>query len=809
MKLVTVLIVALCFLVGAAASTFVPIINIGPSKVLYGWGASLEGGTWDAVYDPSLGGDQTQLLQEGLNLVGENGGGIINILPGEYILQGNLELLNNSHLQGSGIDVSVFKLIDNSIDFAYAGFIRVEMGYNIIISNLTLNGNKAGQGVSATNTYGKYGIFTEGCLGVWFDFVRITEMNHYGFDPHGHKTIMFWGQNLTITNCISDNNGWDGFTLDQSLYIVAENNLARDNGRHGYNVVTGSSHVLISNNVAINNGYYYVPGPGGCGIAVQNNFNFNTADVRIESNSFINNAYAGVCLNNVSEVTIEDNEIIGSCICMDILYSFGFTRINNNLCETRVLFRDVGISLLTDVEPVLQTGNAVYYSSVNNVFVQQAVCSSQGIVNGAYHVGFNIPVINNMTFSIGDPSKAKNVIQEALNVASQNGGGIISLDSGTYVMEGPIVIYGGTYLRGSGIDETFLVLAANAPIFGSDGFVQSRFSVGGMISDLTLDGNRNGQCCHPGCEFGRSGLYLEGCTNFLVKNVRATNFQGNGIMLNQMVNVSVIGSEITGNDANGIIANATVYFTSEGNDVESNGYSQNGCGILISNTPKTGSLNVNKLVNNYISNNNIGGICLSNTDGSISQNVLNDSCLCYNFQSVSASTSISENTCVGNIASSGSFALPGSNIYEVGSCSNSSPTTGWICLNGFYSQTGVSTGSVSTGTISTVSVSTGSVSAGSVSTGSLSTGSVSTGSLSTGSVSTGSLSTGSISTGSEATGSVSTGSLSTGSISTGSASTGTATTGSGEKALNTASNTKNSTFVIVIFSVIFFVFTLF
>jgi len=167
---------------------------------------------------------------------------------------------------------------------------------------------------------------------VLFDHVHIREMAHYGFDPHGEKVGMEYGQNLTITNCISENNGWDGFTIDQTLNIIMENNLAFENGRNGFNIVTGSSYALIKNNTAINNGYtYYNPAEPGCGISVQNDFNFGTTNVQIVANIFLNNKLAGVCLNNVTQITIANNTIDGTCNCINIISGKDFY-IDGNLC---------------------------------------------------------------------------------------------------------------------------------------------------------------------------------------------------------------------------------------------------------------------------------------------------------------------------------------------------------------------------------------------------------------------------------------------------------------------------------------------
>src|SRR5207249_31502 len=126
---------------------------------------------------------------------------------------------------------------------------------DFIVSNMTIDGNKQNQYTDPNSSYGRYGIFTEGGRNIWFDFVKIINFQGYGFDPHGWKTGNIWGNYLTITNCISENNDWDGFTLDETLYIYIKNCISSNNGRHGFNVVTGSQNVLLINNFAYNNGF--------------------------------------------------------------------------------------------------------------------------------------------------------------------------------------------------------------------------------------------------------------------------------------------------------------------------------------------------------------------------------------------------------------------------------------------------------------------------------------------------------------------------------------------------------------------------
>ncbi|AYV81807.1 MAG: hypothetical protein Harvfovirus64_1, partial [Harvfovirus sp.] len=612
-------------------------------------------------------------------------------------------------LQGEGIDITTLMLVDNAITFQNAGFLRSEMQHDIMISHLTINGNKAAQANDDASAYGRYGIYTEGCTSVVFDYVRVTQMTRYGFDPHGHKNAMEWAQNLTITNCISDENGWDGFTIDQTEYITLWNNIARENGRHGFNIVTGSTNGIISNNTATNNGYDLDPDTmGGCGITVQNNFNLGTSHIQILSNLLVNNKRAGICLNQVTDITIMENTIIDSCICMVLVSEEPDLLISNNFCQTRIFLRLTNTTL-TNI-------------SESNVYVPTAICSinSDPEMSEIFTIGYNLTSLSNWSFSIDieDPYSAQEIFQLALNTIDDNGGGTLHINPGEYLINGTLVIYSFTYLQGSGMDDTILKLTDGALPFaeGNAGFLRSRLSDMVTISDLTVDGNRLSQCCTSVCQYGRTGLFIEACANFLVQNVRATGFQStgidihgwnngelwgenaqivncivdsnmhNGMMFQLMDNVTVTGTTVNDNGAHGMLIDNTKHFLAEFNQANDNGYFDTGCGYIISNTPTNYK---NLLISNYASNNKKGAICLLDTSAIVVSNVMNDSCICFNFQSVLYNAEISENVCLGNklISSVPSFAITNSNVYVNHKCSNVSHEGSFACVIAAMNQT--------------------------------------------------------------------------------------------------------------------------
>jgi parallel beta-helix repeat protein len=261
--------------------------------------------------------DYYTIIQDALNSVKADGGTVI-IGEGEFIISNNVEMFSNTYLRGISMEKSVIKLQDFAAPWwnssgKNAGLIRATFTNNTKISDITLDGNKINQKDDPLSSYGRFGIFMDACNNVTYDKVRVRNFQGYGFDPHGVKPSI-WGKSLTITNCVSENNGWDGFTLDQTKDIVCENNTAKGNGRHGFNIVTGSANILLKNNYIKDNGFTYydkeTKSTGvGCGVMMQNNLEYGTQNMNVDQNIIISSAKAGICLNNVLNVEISGNNV--------------------------------------------------------------------------------------------------------------------------------------------------------------------------------------------------------------------------------------------------------------------------------------------------------------------------------------------------------------------------------------------------------------------------------------------------------------------------------------------------------------------
>ncbi len=316
---------------------------------------------------PSLTSDSRSRIQNALNSINTAGGGTLYIKAGLYIVDGNFEMFSNTNIIGDGMDNTVIRLKNYAAPWwvgtrKRSGFLRATLRNrphcrNLKVVGLTLDGNKVNQNTDIYSQYGRYGFFTEACDNVIVENVKIINWQGYGFDPHGWKSApggALWSYGLIINDCVAENNDWDGFTLDQTDGIVAKNNIAIKNGRHGFNVVTGSRNVEIHNATSKDNGYYYYTGDSGCGVTIQNNQAYGTNNVKVLSSSLVNDKRGGVCINDVFNIEIKQNNI--NCIggtCMWLRNSRDLV-VTNNYCMTT--FRGIYLQNITNI---VNTSNTV------------------------------------------------------------------------------------------------------------------------------------------------------------------------------------------------------------------------------------------------------------------------------------------------------------------------------------------------------------------------------------------------------------------------------------------------------------------
>ncbi len=259
--------------------------------------------------------DDRLAIQAAVNAAREDGGGEVYIPPGVYAVTGQfvdgkpkptlgcIQLYDNITVTGAGMGESVVK-VKNGWNGDITGIFRTPYGienHDVTVQGLTLDGNRAN---TTGDIIGWFNGVKPGAPGtdtnITLDYVEIMNCETYGFDPHERTT------NLVITNSISHDNGLDGFTLDFQIDGRVNDNIAYNNGRHGFNVVTSTYDLEMTGNIAYGN--------GGNGITVQR----GSEDIAVPKNILIqggryyDNGKDGIQINKADLVLIDAVDIYGN-----------------------------------------------------------------------------------------------------------------------------------------------------------------------------------------------------------------------------------------------------------------------------------------------------------------------------------------------------------------------------------------------------------------------------------------------------------------------------------------------------------------
>lgn len=253
----------------------------------------------------------TAAIQRALDAAHAAGGGTVYIPAGTYIVHsisgkasdGALQIRSNVTLVGDGMGASNIKVMDGE-DTKITGILRTPSGEatkNVVVRDLTLDGNHQNNSGEIDGFFcGVTPGSTQYDENILIERVEIMNVSRYGFDPHEQTRF------LTIRDSVAHDNLGDGFTIDFCFDTVLANNVAYNNGRYGFNIVTSSHDVLLTNNVAYHN--------AASGIAVQKGSDDRPFiyDIRIEGGASYGNGRNGINIKFSEKVTVYGVDIYGN-----------------------------------------------------------------------------------------------------------------------------------------------------------------------------------------------------------------------------------------------------------------------------------------------------------------------------------------------------------------------------------------------------------------------------------------------------------------------------------------------------------------
>jgi parallel beta-helix repeat protein len=400
--------------------------------------------------------DDTAAIQQAIDAAAAAGGGQVYVPPGTYIVTGGEEpsdgclmLKSNVYMYGDGMGVSNIKVADGS-DTKITGIIRSAYGeetHDFGLSNLTLDGNR-------DNTTGKIDGWFNGFIpgqegydsNVTLDGVEIKDCSGYGFDPH-EQTV-----NMVIKNSVSHGNGLDGFVADFLSNSTFENNVAYDNDRHGFNVVTSTHDFTLSNNVAYGN--------GGGGIVVQRGSENipSPGNITITGGEVYGNGAEGVLIKLSSDVTLSGVDIHDNQSAGVRIYGSNNVDVTNNTLSNNALGGAVPEIIIQSYDDTNGVSGKYFNGSDNTI---------QGnTINGSALSTYGVAERNE------DGTDRNAIIGNTISHTSK--GDTLLYGDGSYVSATvPVVAVPGTdgndTLVGSDANEIFYGAAGNDAISGGAG----------------------------------------------------------------------------------------------------------------------------------------------------------------------------------------------------------------------------------------------------------------------------------------------------------------------------------------------------
>ncbi len=229
-------------------------------------------------------------------------GGKVFLLPGTYTLGAtSVSVPNNTTLAGSGNGTLL--TYPNSLGSSTYYAVRnasTGAGTGVVVRDLKIDGNKAGQSQGAFNGVYFSGMGATGTYRAGGSILNITVTNLFGSVAAG--LYISGSHNNTISGNTVNGNSYYGIYLDGSTTNTVNNNQATNNGTQGLALFSSSNGNTITGNTLNSNSSY--------GIYITSSSN-NTVTANV-TNSNISGIYLNTATNNViSSNTTNSNSSYG------------------------------------------------------------------------------------------------------------------------------------------------------------------------------------------------------------------------------------------------------------------------------------------------------------------------------------------------------------------------------------------------------------------------------------------------------------------------------------------------------------------
>lgn len=501
-------------------------------------------------------------------------GGLYTISAANSPSVGGMILQSNMTLRGDGIGRTIIQCAD-LVNKDMSGLVRTASGtetYNVMIRDLTLDGNKAAQ-TGWANTVPFFCGVTPGnrslmARDIWLVNVEAkngrngtTGSGHdggggYGFDPHEVS------ERIVFMNCIAHDNEEDGFVLDGCTNFSVIGCRSWSNGRHGFNFVTEShtgivadcaSYSNASNNFMIQTDSHHIQldncysgSAGEQGIRIRAGGTIQNTHCKITNCLVKLSGRNGISVTGASYNVVSNNKIIDSSQTTNNTYMD--ISLDQDDGDTGSTYYSARYNIISNNEAFASAANKSKYGFRENYQAANEVPkyntflwnTARGQVNTKYSTIDSTSKIYDAGFGAFYAAEAFGVsaasadngaaLRTLVDLVETNGGGTILLPAGILLAsgtgtasQGVMTLPDNVQIKGQGIDVTVLAAidAVNTSINGIIRTKSGGTNVGNVVSDLTITAQT---WTGTGDVYG---LYTGATTDdtFIAMNVKVTNMQ--------------------------------------------------------------------------------------------------------------------------------------------------------------------------------------------------------------------------------------------------------------------------------------------
>ncbi|MFD0463390.1 tandem-95 repeat protein [Microvirga aerilata] len=326
---------------------------------------------------------------------------------------------------------------------------------------------------------------------IFVSAVEILDCSGYGFDPH-EQTIR-----LTIENSVAHGNGLDGFVADYIIDGIYRNNIAYDNDRHGFNITTTATNLLLSNNEAYSN--------GSAGVVVQRGSENIPwpSDIQIVGGKYYNNAREGILTRMADDVTVDGATVYGNLRQGVRVEGSTDTTIQNSTIYNNSQAGQNAYDEVQIIQRADSTTGHTYYSTntkilSNNIYSDGAIDARYGVREEPTNddAGATGTVVSGNTITgmasgtVSTPSSADNPVVAADDTYNATEDAVLSVGAAQGVLANDTATDGGkaavagqiTTAQGGTValsNDGSFTYTPKSNFFGSDSFTYAAMDVDG------------------------------------------------------------------------------------------------------------------------------------------------------------------------------------------------------------------------------------------------------------------------------------------------------------------------------------------